>query len=101
MSTVLIPVQEWALDLPAAAESSVTKANRFVDQLLADNRQKLQDAIGVVVLPDEYFEFSKTIFFVETHGFAKLTKGRLDNLHAISRLEGEEEEGRRRGRKLI
>jgi len=76
---------EWALDVPAAADPSVSKANRFVDELLADNRQALKDAIGVLKLPDEYFKFSKKILLVETHGFARLTKGRLDNLHAIVR----------------
>jgi len=76
---------ELALAVPFAPESSVQKANRFIDQLLADNRKTLEDAIGVIVLPDEKFEFSKKILLVTTHGYAKLTKGRLFNLHALSR----------------
>jgi len=74
-----------SVSLPPALESSVQKANRFVDQILADNRKALEAAIATVKLPDEYFEFSKKILFVETHGFAKLTNGVLHNLHAISR----------------
>merc|ERR1719259_1250133 len=66
-------------------ESSVQKANRFVDQILRDNRKALQEAIAHVHLPDEYIKFSKKILFVETHGFVRLQKGVLHNLHAISR----------------
>lgn len=76
---------EFAVSIPAASETAVSRANRFVDQLLADNRQMLQDAISVVKLPDEYFEFEKKILLVTTHGFARLTHGKLDNLHAIVR----------------
>ena len=77
--------QALSVLLPAAPETSVQKANRFVDQILADNRKALEAAIASVKLPDEYFEFSKTIVFIETHGFARLTNGVLHNLHAISR----------------
>ena len=66
-------------------DSNVQKANRFVDQILKENRKALEDAIARVQLPDEYLEFSKKILFVETHGFLRLQKGVLHNLHAISR----------------
>ncbi len=70
---------------PAKVPSNVEKANRLVDQSLADNRKKLEDAISVVKLPDEYFPFKKEILWKEINGFARLDQGRLDNLHAISR----------------
>lgn len=76
---------EAALSNPVSSSPKVEQANRFVDQLLSDNRKALEDAISYVKLPDEYFEFSKKIAFIETHGYAKLTKGHLNNLHAISR----------------
>jgi len=76
---------EAALSNPVSFSPKVEQANRFVDQLLSDNRKALEDAISYVKLPDEYFEFSKKIAFIETHGYAKLTKGHLNNLHAISR----------------
>jgi len=76
---------EAALSNPVSFSPKVQQANRFVDQLLSDNRKALEDAISYVKLPDEYFEFSKKIAFIETHGYAKLTKGHLNNLHAISR----------------
>jgi len=76
---------ELFTNVPAAPETSVQKANRFVDKLLADNRQALHDAISVVTLPDESFTFEKKILLVTTHGYAKLTKGHLDNLHGITR----------------
>ena len=79
-----------ALSNPVSFSPKVEQANRFVDQLLSDNRKALEDAISYVKLPDEYFEFSKKIAFIETHGYAKLTKGHLNNLHAISRLDNKE-----------
>merc|ERR1712002_973685 len=76
---------EAALSNPVSSSPKVEQANRFVDQLLSDNRKALEDAISYVKLPDEYFEFSKKIVLIETHGYVRLTKGHLNNLHAISR----------------
>lgn len=75
-----LPAQERYL-----SKAQIEKANKFVDKLIADKREDLQKAIGKVKLPDQYFEFSKKIAFVDTHGFARLTHGRLDNLSDIKR----------------
>jgi len=72
------------LTAPVVSKDKIAKVNAFVDKLLADKAGMLKEAIGKVKLPDQYFEFSKTII-VETHGFAKLTHGHLDNLHNIVR----------------
>jgi len=63
----------------------VEKVNRFVDKMLAAKGAQLKAAIGTIKLPDEHFDFSKSVLGIDTHGFAKLTHGHLDNLNAIVR----------------
>jgi len=70
---------------PKISHDKIAKANAFIDKLLKSKHEDLKAAFGKVKLPDQYFEFSKKILLVETHGFAKLTSGHLDNLHNIKR----------------
>jgi len=70
---------------PTISKDKILKANTFIDNLLKSKSNALKEAFGKVKLPDQYFEFSKKILLVETHGFAKLTSGHLENLHNIKR----------------
>jgi len=72
------------INSPTVSKDKIIKANAFIDNLLKSKSNNLK-AFGKVKLPDQYFEFSKKILLVETHGFAKLTSGHLENLHNIKR----------------
>lgn len=80
-----LPLTKYGANTHIVTPDKILKANAFIDKLLKSKSGMLKEAIGRVKLPDQYFEFSKKIVMVETHGFAKLTHGRLDNLHDIKR----------------
>jgi len=80
-----LPLTKYDANAPIVTKDKIAKANAFIDKLLKSKRGMLKEAIGKVKLPDQYFEFSKKIMMIETHGFAKLTHGHLDNLHDIKR----------------